>query len=145
MVKEFLQEVANFKLWAKTADQSYGEWETEYHHWDKINLATDKLVDNVPVGGWVAELLDCFLYILARDNECENIIDTLIQYPEQLLAISRHAVTFEDSDARWQIAFGLGKINVDTDEIHTLLKSFLADEDEYVRRRAALAWEERGL
>jgi len=36
------------------------------------------------------------------------------------------------------------KINAEYDAIRSLLKSFLADEDEYVKRRAALAWEEKG-
>jgi hypothetical protein len=144
MDKEFLQEVANFKVWAKTADQSFGEWETEYLHWDKIYHAADKLIETALVSEWSGELVDEFLFILARDNECENIIDTLIQYPDQLISLARYAVTFHDTDARWQIASGLGKINAEYDAIRSLLKSFLADEDEYVKRRAALAWEEKG-
>ena len=144
MDKEFLQEVANFKLWAKTADQSFGEWETEYLHWDKIYHAADKLIDTTLVGKWIGEFLDEFLFILARDNECENIMDTLIQYPNQLISLARYAVNFQDPDAKWQIASGLGKINTGDEAIRSLLKSFLADEDEYVKRRAALAWEEKG-
>jgi hypothetical protein len=142
--KEFLQVVENFKVWAKTADQSFGEWETEYLHWDKIYPAADKLIETALVGEWSGELVEEFLFILAHDNECENIIDTLIHNPNQLISLARYAVIYQDPDARWQFASGLGKINARYEAVGRLLKSFLADEDEYVKRRAALAWEEKG-
>lgn len=141
--KGLLREIQSFKLWAETVPKGFGEWETEYLHWDKIYLAADQLIETVPAGEWEGELMKNFLYILARDNECENINDTLILYPDQLIAIARHAVNHKDSDARWQIAHALGKINADDTEIQPLLKTFLADEDEYVRRRASFSWEEQ--
>ncbi|MEH7883004.1 hypothetical protein V7654_01645 [Bacillus sp. JJ1609] len=57
---------------------------------------------------------------------------------------SRH-FTFEDSDARWQIAFGLGKINAVNNEVLSLLKQLLEDEYEYeyVKRRAYLSREKK--
>jgi len=70
MDKEFLQEVANFKVWAKTADQSFGEWETEYLHWDKIYPAADKLIETTPVGEWSGELVEEFLFIPSPEAIC---------------------------------------------------------------------------
>ena len=142
--KDLLREIHGFKLWAETAPKGFGEWETEYFHWDKIYQAADQLIEAVPAGEWEGELMKNFLYILARDNECENINDTLILYPDQLITIAHHAVKYEDPNARWQIAHALGKINADDAEIQLLLKIFLADEDEYVRRRASFSWEEQG-
>ncbi|MFC4322016.1 hypothetical protein [Litchfieldia salsa] len=144
-MRELLLEIEGFKNWAKTAIQSFGEWETEYLYWDRIYHYVNKLLEAIPIETWNSELLNEFLYILARDNECEIIIDTLIQYPNQLLSISKYAVSFSDHDARWQIAYGLGEINENEQEIKYILKKFLCDEKEYVRIRAYIAFEKKGF
>jgi hypothetical protein len=138
-MRELLLEIDIFRNWAKTADKSFGEWETEYLHWDRIYHYVNKLIEETPVEKWSSDLLNEFLYILARDNECEIIIDTLIDNPNQLLSVAKHSVSFPDHDARWQIAFGLGEIDENNQEIQTLLNQFLLDEFEYVRRRASFA------
>jgi hypothetical protein len=143
-MRELLLEIEVFRTWAKTADNSFGEWETEFLHWDRIYQFVNKLIEDTPVGKWSSNLLNEFLYILARDNECEIIIDTLIDNPTQLLALANHSVFFPDHDARWQIAYGLGEINGNEQEIKNLLKKFLHDENEYVRRRASYAFEKNG-
>ncbi|WP_316569156.1 HEAT repeat domain-containing protein [Neobacillus sp. YIM B06451] len=138
---ELLSEIERFRNWAATADKSFGEWETEYPDWEKIYLFVNRLIKETPVEKWNKGLLNEFLYILARDNECEIIIDALIENPKQFLYIAKQAVRFPDPDARWQIAYGLGEIHVNNEEKQTLLKQFLHDEDEYVRRRAQVAFE----
>lgn len=142
---ELLLEIKTFRDRAITADQSFGEWETEYLHWDKIYHFASQLIENVAVEKWSSELLNEFLYILARDNECEIIIDTLIENPHQLLSIAEHSFSFPDHDTRWQIAYGLGEINENGQEIKKLLKKFLYDEEEYVRRRATFSLGKKGL
>jgi hypothetical protein len=142
---ELLLEIEKFRNWAKTSDKSFGEWETEYLHWDRIYHFVNKLIEDIPVEKWSSDLLNEFLYILARDNECEIIIDTLIENPTRLLSIAKHSVFFPDHDARWQIAHGLGEINENTQEIKNLLKKFLYDDEEYVRRRAYIAFEKKGF
>ncbi|RXJ04441.1 HEAT repeat domain-containing protein [Anaerobacillus alkaliphilus] len=142
---ELLLEIKTFRDWAITADQSFGEWETEYFHWDKIYHFASQLIENIAVERWSSELLNEFLYILARDNECEIIIDTLIENPHQLLSIAEHSVSFPDHDTRWQIAYGLGEIKENGQEIKKLLKKFLYDEEEYVRRRATFSLGKKGL
>lgn len=144
-MRELLLEINNFRNWTKTADKSYGEWETEYLHWDRIYHYIDKLIVDAPVEKWSSNILNEFLYILARDNECEIIINTLIEYPNQLLSVAKHSVIFPDSEARWQIAYGLGEIVDNNKEIQTLLNQFLLDEVEYVRRRASFAYEKQGF
>lgn len=137
---ELLSEIERFRNWAATADKSFGEWETEYPDWDKIYRSVNVLIKETPVEKWNAELLNEFLYILARDNECEMIIDALKENPEQLLSIAKHAVLFPDPDARWQIAYGLGEIDINNQEKQTLLKQFSHDKNEYVRRRARVPY-----
>lgn len=144
-MRELLLEIDIFRNWAKTADKSFGEWETEYLHWARIYHYVNKLVEDTPVEKWSSDLLNDFLYILARDNECEIIIDTLIDNPTQLLSVAKHSVSFPDHDARWQIAYGLGEIDENNQEIQTILNQFLIDEFEYVRRRASFAYEKKGF
>ncbi|WP_158598377.1 hypothetical protein [Falsibacillus albus] len=36
LMKGLLDEIEVFKSWAETADQSNGEWETEYLDWQRI-------------------------------------------------------------------------------------------------------------
>ncbi|WP_163539591.1 hypothetical protein [Gracilibacillus sp. YIM 98692] len=144
-MRELLLEIELFKNWAKPADKSFGEWETEYLHWDRIYHFVNKLIEDSPVEKWSPDLINEFLYILARDNECEIIIDTLIENPPQLLSIAKHSVSFPDHDARWQIAYGLGEINENEQEIKNILKKLLNDDKEYVRIRASFAFEKKGF
>jgi hypothetical protein len=144
-MRELLLEIEMFRNWANTADKSFGEWETEYLQWDRIYRYVKKLIEDTPVEKWSSDQLNEFLYILARDNECEIIIDTLIENPPQLLALAKHSIFFPDHDARWQIAYGLGEIKDNDHEIINLLNKFLQDEKEYVRRRASFAFEKKGF
>ncbi|OIK11271.1 hypothetical protein [Bacillus sp. MUM 13] len=144
-MRELLLEIDIFRNWAKTADKSFGEWETEYLHWDRIYHYVNQLIEGIPVEEWSSDLINEFLYILARDHECENIIETLIDNPIQLLSVAKHSLPFPDHDTRWQIAYGLGEIDENNQEIQTLLNQFLLDEFEYVRRRASFAYEKKGF
>lgn len=142
MEKEFMEQVEKFKRWASehTRTAAAGEWETEYLEWESIYQAAAELVDGIPVSEWYHDTLDNFLYILARDNECENILELLVQHPAQLIGIAGHAVVYQDPDTRWQVAFGLGEIATENEEVKNLSNQFLQDGNEYVRRRASMAW-----
>jgi hypothetical protein len=144
-MRELFLEIEIFRNWANTADKSFGEWETVYLHWDRIYHYVKKLMEGTLVEKWSSDQLNEFLYILARDNECEIIIDTLIENPPQLFALAKHSIFFPDYDARWQIAYGLGEINENDQEIKNLLIKFLQDEEEYVRRRASFAFDKKGF
>jgi len=40
---QLIIEIESFNLWSKTADKTFGEWETDYLHWDRIyNSAHDE-------------------------------------------------------------------------------------------------------
>ena len=60
----------------------------------------------------------------------------MLQYPGLLLAIARHAVDFPDWNARWQIAVTLGKAKLP--ESPDLIRAFITDEEENVRRRSLM-------
>jgi len=139
LVSPFQNEVADFKGWASKADKSYREWETEYPNWVKLYQHTAELLKGLSVERWNDELINDFLYILARDNEVENIVEQLIDLPNQLLSLAKSAITYNDADAKWQIAYGLGEISEEKLSIRIFLNDFLKDEDDYVRRRASFA------
>lgn len=143
VVVQLLIEIDNFKFWSKTADKQDGQWETEYEYWNRIYYLTDTLLQTIPVQKWSLELMNEFLYILARDNECEEIIYEILKCPNQLIELGKYAVSFQDNEARWQIAYGLGEIPVNNKEVRALLQNFMDDENEYVRRRATFAYEKK--
>lgn len=138
---QLIKEIESFILWSKTCEKSYGEWETDYLHWDRIYKSTNNLIEKIPVENWSAELVNKFLFILARDNECENIIGQLIDHPNQLIELANHLLSFNDFEARWQIAYGLGEITDFGIKVKQLLQKFILDEVEYVSRRAAFGYE----
>ena len=139
LVFVFKNGVSDFKRWARKADKSFGEWETEYPNWDRLYQHTGNLLKELSVKRWNEDLNEDFLYILARDNEVENIIENLIDLPNQLLSLTKYALTYSDADAKWQVAYGLGEIKGDNLLIRMYLSDFLNDEQEYVRRRASFA------
>ncbi|WP_424769444.1 HEAT repeat domain-containing protein [Paenibacillus sp. sgz302251] len=137
-------EVDMFKKWADESPGEHGEWETEYPHWDRLYSAVDQVLAHESIDEWNSDVFESILYTLARDNECENVLQSLIEHPNALIPLAYKAISWDDYEARWQVAFGLGEIaNVDNDEVQALLERFLNDEHEYVRRRALFALEKR--
>ncbi|WP_142329275.1 hypothetical protein [Bacillus sp. AFS088145] len=70
--------------------------ETDYLHWDRIYKSTINLIEEIPIKNWSTDSVNKFLFILARDYECENIIDQLIDHPIQLIELAKHSLLFND-------------------------------------------------
>lgn len=130
-------EVTKFRDWAAGEAQDYGEWETAYDEWHNLYSAVEAILYKPTLDESEVQLL---LYALARDNECEFIRGMLEDYPEHGLRLAAAAVTYPEYEARWQAADFLGRI--ETLEAKELLRRFVEDSDEYVRRRALLAAQE---
>ena len=127
-------EIARFKSWAAGQAQDYGEWEVDYQEWPRLRAAVDKALLKPALDDSEVELL---LYALARDNECEFVRGIMEAARTNILQLARAAISHPDPDARWQIAEILSTL--DEMEAILLLRRFVADTDEYVRRRAMLA------
>jgi hypothetical protein len=56
--------------------------------------------------------------------------------------LASKALTYEDYDAKWQLAYGLSHLKDFKSTAEALLQEFIKDEHEYVRRRALLALED---
>lgn len=142
---ELLSEIGRFREWAKTAAGPFGEWEFYYPDWARIYREAEKALKQMPAGSLDSSLAEKWLYILARDNEGENILNLLVENPAHLLFLAGQAVEFPDPDDRWQTAHGLGEVDGDPQEIRRLLDLFMNDPDEYVRRRASFASIKKGF
>ncbi len=142
------EEIAKFKKWAELYRQpnyagprDYGaEWECDYQHWQEIYVAVEELLESAARRSLTDSELELLLFALARDNEDENILELLEKYPSAASQIAKAALGYIDKDARWQAAVLLGRIRAP--DSASLLKRFLTDEVEYVRRRAGFALEE---
>ncbi len=136
-----LRETNLFKLWATQnfpGGAGFGEWECDYPEWDRVYSATLSHLNTYSPAEWDSADIDCLLYVLARDNEVENIKYELERRPGHLLSLSRLALSRpSDWEARWQLADGLSKLP--PNESVPVLEQYFRDEHEYVRRRALLA------
>jgi hypothetical protein len=139
-------EVMKFRTWAKVRLSSHGsanafshadaEWECDYPEWEAMYASVKKVLDRSdrPTETELSEIV----YVLARDNEDERVLEMLTSRPETVFALCELASG--ESEARWQIAVALGKIG--GVEASAWLQRFVDDPVEYVRRRASLALQE---
>ncbi|MGN6152905.1 MAG: HEAT repeat domain-containing protein [Lysobacteraceae bacterium] len=136
------REEARFRKWASNQDpgKRSGEWECDYPDWPSIYEAVTGVLSREDAITHLGDRgVESILYLLARDNECEIVADALAKRPEVLAAFAHAALQTGESDAKWQIAHGLGKPRVPREDAEALLVEFAVDADEYVRRRALLA------
>ncbi len=128
-----------FAAWARTHPQDFGEWETDYLEWPAVYDCARALLADRPFQEWNDAEKQSFLYLLARDNEVEDLADLLAEHPKTLAHVAEHVCATPSSaeaHARWQVAAYLPAIGT---EAISLLVTLVADEDEYVRRRALLS------
>lgn len=133
------QQLKRFQRWADQnapdgALRDSGEWECEYPYWPELYSAVRSVLAQ-PLLSRPEE--DQVLFALARDNEAEVILDLLTSFPTHVLALATRSLQSAHPDARWQAAVALARA-APPDAI-PVLRLFLSDTDEYVRRRALLA------
>jgi len=134
-----LDELVNdFWEWSKSQKHEY-EWETEYDNWTTIHTIFSELIETTGPSYWSQRTIHNLLYIIARDNECEILINKLCERPKSLLFLAQEGLFYPDLDVRWQLAHYLIKISEHYSEAEEIILKFTNDRDEYVRRRAMLA------
>lgn len=143
-VEELLRSINQFRAWqaARFPERSpceiSGEWETWYVDWVEINTAFCKVLQEAEPKTEDKHLLDEMIYIIARDNECELLIEELVEYPKWFGVLCHHSLSTEEADAKWQFASYLSRCECGH-EIKELILAFVEDPNEYVCRRALLA------
>lgn len=128
----FCHEVFRFQKWAAAQASGGSEWETEYADWPALRLATKRVLE-LPHLSESHQLL----YVLARDNEDELVLELLDEHPDHGMRLARDGLRYDDHQARWQLAVFLGR--QDSKKARLLLREHIDDSDGYVRRRALLA------
>ena len=138
--------IQRFKDWASNYPiaERTGEWECDYPDWAEIYTAFTSFVEQNDYRQWSSTDTQNVLYIIARDNEDERLIDEIANQEDCLIAVAEAAVKYGERDAKWQIASRLGEAEIDVAVAETYLLEFLKDADEYVRRRALLALAQTG-
>ncbi|MSQ53331.1 MAG: hypothetical protein EXR28_15775 [Betaproteobacteria bacterium] len=96
------------------------------------------MIEASPVQAAGPQPIEQVLYVVARDNTEQWMVQKLIDHPRWLHAVAKASLEFEDSEARWQLAVALGA-SPDKIEAEQLLLRFNVDSDEYVSRMALLA------
>ena len=140
-------EATLFRNWARDyigAHGAHGEWECDYPEWNRVYEVFDEYLRAVDVARASTLVIGDLLYLLARDNECENIARKIaeLQPPDRLLFLAEQSSALGEANARWQLAVQLGALSLSGAEharIECILLAFMRDEDEYVRRRSLQA------
>ncbi len=137
--------VAEFRAWAASCPEAErsAEWEIDYDYWPDLWSAAAFFLDSSEPQRWDRSIVELLLYVLARDNETEDLKRELAGRPEHLLALARAGTGSAERDARWQLAAAPGCVEADEDEVVPLLETYAADGDEYVNRRALIALGQR--
>lgn len=141
MFEELVGTINDFRCWQLKrfsdlpVSQMNGEWENEYDDWGKIYQSFRNVLSSVDPGLANDALLDEMIYVIARDNECEILIDELIQYPRWFEVLCKRSLQTGEADAKWQFADRLPQCEC-RPEVMDMIWAFANDSHEYVRRRA---------
>lgn len=139
LAEQFRSAKAELQFWLDTDQRAY-QADTIYPQWDSVCSTFQHLLTEVPPEDWTQDLEKDVLFTVGYDHQAEDLLGMLINYPAALLRLGPAALDYPDYHARWQVAHGLGQIDLQPDRCETLLCHFAAsDPEEYVRRRALLA------
>ncbi len=129
-----------FKIWAKinhpeiTEDNDNGEW-CFCHEFDEMVSCALSIINKYPSSSATEQIIDDLLYIIARDNECENIIGEVSKRDDWFALLCRYSLRTSYTNAKWQFAAYL-KNYKGCDDLKNLIFEFLSTGDEYTERRA---------
>ncbi|MBD3667897.1 MAG: HEAT repeat domain-containing protein [Kangiella sp.] len=133
----FANEITRFKEWAKSHEGTNGEWECDYPHWAQLYAAAEEAISSSTKIPPNIETSFNLIYAIARDNESERLRERLIEYPKLLRLLALLGINSIEPDAKWQIAVSVADARLP--DSADLIRPYLADDDEYVRRRSLLA------
>lgn len=138
-VKEFKEELYKLKKWIGNDENYYlvnsvkpnGE---TYSNLKNVILSTQRIIDCLDNN--LAYLVDDILYVLAMDNETEDILDFIVKYcnDNQLYIIISSGYTYRLSEVRWQIAEIIKRRY--SKKYEKYLEYLKHDKDSYVKKRA---------
>ncbi|WP_200976558.1 hypothetical protein [Echinicola sp. 20G] len=137
-MEKVFKEIEKFKKWAEAysevpQDERGGEWECDYSDWPIIWKEFEDFFNECHYSKWTDKELANILYIIARDNECNSIIELISEKPETLEFIANKGLDFNSPDAKWQIVEMLHNLQSQHNAEQLIIK-YLKQEIEYVSR-----------
>ena len=140
MKNQLFTEIDKFDLWAQSnfdipQDDIGGEWECDYNSWEAIYKSFEEFIMVTDPNKLSSIEKDKLLYIIARDNEPENLAELLDE--QYLIVLAEHSISNGKKDDKWQLAVQLYKLR-DREKALSLLDKFVNDEEEYVNRRSLM-------
>jgi hypothetical protein len=140
MPSSLTAEIAKFLQWSEQFpdDNRPSGWEAGYPEWPTLRDAATAVVKAGDPDAAGPQPVEQVLYVVARDNAEQWMVQTLIEHPKWLHAVAKASLEFEDGDAHWQLAVALGASPHKAEAEEMLLK-FNESADEYVSRMALLA------
>ena len=142
-MEQLLLEIRKFREWANAVypgmnqNEIPGEWETGYCLWKQIKEQFYIVLENSDPDVYTDSVLSELVYIIARDNEVEDLADCVCEHDKWFLRICELSLETQENETKWQLAARLDEAK-DRIQACRLLERFIMDEDEYVRRRALL-------
>ena len=131
-------EIEKFKRWALSfpIESRSGEWECDYENWKELYSAfNDFILSTTPEDASGTDI-ENLIYVIARDNEMEDLILEIEARPEWFKTILPNVLESSEPDAKWQFAVALGKGVLPNQEAEPALLKLVYDKNEYVSRMA---------
>ena len=139
MTKKLYKEIHKFIRWA---DRNYPDWGEENDngewefgcgsHFDQMYEAAMNIISDVESKDADEKLINALLFVIARDNESENLADELIEHKEWFDLLAVKSAGSKYINAQWQFAKRLDKC----DSSENLIYEFIESNDEYTSRMA---------
>lgn len=106
-----------------TEDNDNGEW-VFGDEFENMSNAYLEIVKNVPCSNATDILLDNMLYSIARDSECNNLVNETLEYPKWFALLCKYSLQTNYTNAKWQFAEYLPEYR-EQDDVRDLIFSFL--------------------
>ncbi|MBR7007509.1 MAG: hypothetical protein IKH90_02620 [Ruminococcus sp.] len=138
--RDLHKKVQLFKKWAKTThpditeDNDNGEW-CFCKEFDDMFSSAMELIQKAPAASADDQIIDDLLYAIARDNECEILVQETGKLNDWFSLLCRKSLQSPYTNAKWQFAKEL-KNHSNNDGFKELIFDFLSTGDEYTERMA---------
>lgn len=138
--RDLHNKVQLFKKWVKTTYPDIteyndnGEW-CFCKEFDDMFSSAMELIQKAPASLADDQMIDDLLYAIARDNECEILVQETGKLNDWFSLLCRKSLQSPYTNAKWQFAKEL-KNHRNNDELKELIFDFLSTGDEYTERMA---------
>ena len=138
-IENLYKEIKIFKKWANKhypkCDEEHdnGEWEFGVNsHFDEMVYRAGEVISSVDHEDADDNLIDAMLYVVARDNECENLADELVKHEGWFTLLATRSLNSKYTNAQWQFAKRVSEF----ESCKELVYGFIESDNEYTSRMA---------